>query len=466
MISEKIGPYELTQMLGEGAFGQVWVAVDTRLGRKVAIKALRSEVKGDQDTVARFRSEARNLAGLNHPNIAMLHDVYEHGSSEIMIMEFVPGETLESVLQRRHRLTVPEVVAVAAQAIAGLAHAHHAGLIHRDIKLTNIMVSESGTLKIMDFGLARARGSLRQTKVGQAMGTPYYLSPEQCRGGEGDERSDQYSLAIVLFEMLTGQPPFTADNDFDLMRAHIETPPPSLRRIVPQVSKAMDTAITRALSKNSSDRFNSIEEFGAAINIESARANSPAQLLHLLTAAATPAENSTHRPHTQSAPQEAHTEKLPPPKKVRALNTGKLVAFTMTPLLIVAVGAAGYHFYAARADGSLPAPSDQADLNGKITSVISGNAISVNARPINLYGVIDKAVTAHEVGVAQDTLKNLLPESVLCYRKPDHKYECFDSNSPHTNIALIAIDHGLVKADKNIPEGTYREAEQLNLKRR
>lgn len=155
-------------------------------------------------------------------------------------------------------------MAVLLEAAAGLGYAHQRGLTHRDIKPSNLMVSEEGVLKVMDFGIARVQGSQRQTRGGQAVGTPLYLSPEQCRGHEGDERSDQYSLAVVCHELLAGRPPFEGDSDFDLMKAHLEAAPPPLGKLVPGVPKAMERAVLRALAKDPSNRFATIREFADA----------------------------------------------------------------------------------------------------------------------------------------------------------------------------------------------------------
>jgi len=468
MSVQKIGPYELTNLLGEGAFGRVWAALDTRLGRKVAIKTLRSEVKGDRDTVTRFQSEARILAGLNHPNITMLLDIYEQDGSEMMIMEFVPGETLEKILGKCKKLDLSEALAVMFQAIAGLGHAHKAGLTHRDIKLANLMVSETGTLKIMDFGLARVQGSLRQTKVGLAMGTPHYLSPEQCRGGEGDGRSDQYSLAVVLFELLVGQPPFVAENDFDLMRAHLESPPPSIRKIMPKIPKNIDAAIIRALSKNPADRFDSIDSFGAALNAASVSMDASNLLLRLLKRPITGGQDvimeASSKPDDEPVlPSLGPDTAGVPGRKNKILSNGKLLALILC-LTVLGSGVIGLYWWdmnTASAMIALPAPPEQAQLRGTITSVISGNAISVNSETANLYGVVDRAQSAEEVLDAQARLKKVLPKSVLCYSKIGHKYECYDSEKPHKNIALIAIELGVVKAKKDVPENIYRDAEQL-----
>ncbi len=205
-----IGHYRIIELLGAGAMGTVHIAVDTFIERPVAIKSLRPELTQDPEFVSRFRAEAKSLARLNHPNIATLYSSLLDGSDLYMVMELVRGRPLDDVLRDRGKpLSVKQSLAVIAQAADGLSYAHEMGVIHRDIKPSNLMIGNDGRVKIMDFGIARVRGSARLTRVGTAVGTPLYMSPEQCRGREGDERSDLYSLAIVLYEMLGGAPPFS-----------------------------------------------------------------------------------------------------------------------------------------------------------------------------------------------------------------------------------------------------------------
>ncbi|MGL5363538.1 MAG: serine/threonine-protein kinase, partial [Bosea sp. (in: a-proteobacteria)] len=232
--NDMVGQFQIRELLGAGGIGQVHAAVDTVLGREVAIKSLRPELLSDTSFLERFRTEAVNLAQLNHPNVATLYSLLPEGKNLFMVMELVRGKSLEEILQARgSRFGVQESLAIIAQAADGLAYAHEMGIIHRDIKPANLMITETGRLKVMDFGIARARGSQRMTRDGSIVGTLAYISPEQLKGGEGDERSDLYSLAIVLYELLSGAPPFSATTDYDLIQAHVNAAPP---RLVPQVA--------------------------------------------------------------------------------------------------------------------------------------------------------------------------------------------------------------------------------------
>jgi eukaryotic-like serine/threonine-protein kinase len=260
-----IGQYRITERLATGGAGEVYAGIDTKVGREVAIKFLRPELASDPSFVDRFLAEAKSLGRLNHPNIATLYALPQEDDHVCMIMELVRGRTIEQMLQdRRGPLGVRESLAILAQVADGLAYAHEQGVIHRDIKPSNLMVTESGRVKIMDFGIARMRGSDRMTRAGSAVGTPLYMSPEQCRGLEGDERSDIYSLAIVLYELLAGAPPFNGTTDFELTKAHLGTPPPPLIPRIVGVEPPLESAIMTALSKRPEQRFPSMRAFGDA----------------------------------------------------------------------------------------------------------------------------------------------------------------------------------------------------------
>ena len=271
MNTRRIGTYEFGELLGEGGIGQVYTARDTVLGRHVAIKMLRSELSRDRNFINRFLNEAQSLGDLSHANITTLHALHLEGREPFMVMELVHGHTLEALLQRVHRLPLRESLAVISQTVSGLSYAHRRGVIHRDIKPSNLMVTDAGLLKIMDFGIARVRGTQRLTRAGQMFGTLLYSSPEQIRGNDVDERSDLYSLAVVLYEMLAGSPPFVVENDHALMTAHLESPPPPLAGRVHGLDPSIESAVMRALAKHPEDRFTSVEEYGRAVRASALR---------------------------------------------------------------------------------------------------------------------------------------------------------------------------------------------------
>jgi serine/threonine-protein kinase len=275
-----IGQYEIHELLGEGGIGQVHAALDTVLNREVAIKSLRPELLSDQTFSERFRAEATSLARLNHTNITTLFSLLPEGNNLYMVMERVRGHTLDEILKKRNSpIPVRESLAIIAQAADGLAYAHSMGVIHRDIKPANLMFTESGLLKIMDFGIARVRGSQRLTRDGSIVGTLAYMAPEQLRGEEGDERSDIYSLAIVLYEMLCGATPFKANSDYDLMQAQMNSRPERLGPRVPGLEPRVESAMMKALAKKPEQRFATVKAFSDALGATALR-HDAVKILH------------------------------------------------------------------------------------------------------------------------------------------------------------------------------------------
>lgn len=265
MIGTVVGSYKITEKIGEGGMGAVFKGIDLMLEREVAIKMLRPELASQPQVVERFRSEAVTLAKLNHPNIATLFSFVRQGDDFFMVMEFVRGRTLEALIRRTGAMPADKAVGLFSQALEGIDHAHRMGIVHRDIKPANMMLTESGTLKVMDFGIARVLGTSRMTKQGNIVGTIEYMSPEQVRGQETDARSDIYSLGILLYEMITGRVPFTSDSEYDLMRMQIEDAPEPPRSFTAQIPLGVEQAIMRALAKKSEARFQGAAEFRNAL---------------------------------------------------------------------------------------------------------------------------------------------------------------------------------------------------------
>ena len=275
-----IGQYQIVERLASGGAGEIYVGIDTKVDREVAIKFLRPELASDSSYVDRFVAEAKSLGRLNHPNIATLYALPQEDDYVCMVMELVHGHTVEQIINdRRGPLGVKESLALIAQVADGLSYAHQKGVIHRDIKPSNLMVTDSGRVKIMDFGIARVQGSTRLTSAGYAVGTPLYMSPEQHRGLEGDERSDIYSLAIVLYELLAGAPPFKGTAAFELAKAHLEQMPPPLIPRISGVEPELEAAIMTALSKRPEQRFPSISAFSNATGATALRGEAT-QIIH------------------------------------------------------------------------------------------------------------------------------------------------------------------------------------------
>jgi serine/threonine-protein kinase len=263
MSGQIIGKYKLLDKLGEGGMGEVYRGVNMMVEREVAIKFLRPELANQPQVVERFRSEAVTLAKLNHPNIATLYDFDRQGESFIMVLEFVRGVSLDNVIQQRGVIPADQAVPIFCQVLDGIQHAHEWGIIHRDIKPANMMLTEKGTLKVLDFGIARILGTARMTRQGNIIGTIEYMSPEQVRGMETDARSDIYSLGMLLYEMLTGRCPFDMQNEFELMKAQIEQYPVPPRQLNPAIPEVVEQAIWRSIQKDPAQRFQSASEFRA-----------------------------------------------------------------------------------------------------------------------------------------------------------------------------------------------------------
>jgi serine/threonine-protein kinase len=261
MIGQIIGNYKIEEKLGEGGMGAVYRGIDTMLDREVAIKALRPELASQTSVVERFRSEAVTLAKLNHPNIASLYSLFRQGEELYMVLEFVRGETLDTILQKRGALPAEEAIPVFCQVLDGINHAHEFGIVHRDIKPANMMLTENGKLKVLDFGIARLLGSARMTRAGNIIGTLEYMAPEQVKGGETDARSDIYALGMMLYEVLTGKTPFDTENEFELMKLQTETMPVPPREINPDIPEEVEAAIMQAIAKDPELRFQTAGDF-------------------------------------------------------------------------------------------------------------------------------------------------------------------------------------------------------------
>jgi predicted Ser/Thr protein kinase len=265
MIGKIIGNYKVVEKIGEGGMGAVYRGLDTMLEREVAIKMLKPELASQPDVLERFRSEAVTLAKLNHPNIATLFSFMRDGEDYFMVMEFVRGQTLDDLIRRFGAMVIERAVPLFCQALDGIDHAHRMGIIHRDIKPANVMLTEGGSIKVMDFGIARVLGSARMTRQGNIVGTIEYMSPEAVRGLEVDARSDVYSLGILLYEMLTGRVPFDSTSEFEMMKMQVEQAPQPPRTFTANIPLDIEQAIMRALAKKPEARFQTAGEFRAIL---------------------------------------------------------------------------------------------------------------------------------------------------------------------------------------------------------
>ena len=266
MSERVVGNYRILERIGGGGMGTVHRAIDVMLEREVAVKILRPDLAGQPEVEARFRDEAVTLARLNHPNIAILHSFVREADELFMVMEFVKGESLESILARSGVVDPVTAVAWCCQALDAMEYAHRKGVVHRDLKPANLMLADTGVIKVTDFGIARVLGGHRRTRDGRIIGTIAYMSPEQVHGQDVDGRSDIYSLGMVLYELVTGRLPFDAPDEFDLMCAQIKEPPVAPRVRRPGVPEWLNTAILKALAKAPGDRYQTAAAFRDALH--------------------------------------------------------------------------------------------------------------------------------------------------------------------------------------------------------
>ena len=258
-IGENVGPYRITEQLGQGGMATVYKAYHAALDRYVALKVLHPAFREDQTFIARFQREARVVARLEHPHIVPVYDYSEHEMRPYLVMKYIEGETLKAYLLRGP-LSTEDITKVVDSVGSALAYAHQQGILHRDIKPSNVLIAADGVMYLADFGLARIAQAGESTMSSDSiMGTPQYISPEQAMGkSDLDAGTDIYSFGVMLYEMVVGQVPFSADTPFSIIHDHIYTPLPMPRVINPQVPEAVERVLLKALAKDRADRYDSV----------------------------------------------------------------------------------------------------------------------------------------------------------------------------------------------------------------
>ncbi|MBI2620361.1 MAG: protein kinase [Ignavibacteriales bacterium] len=259
MIGSTISHYKILEKLGEGGMGVVYKAQDTKLNRPVALKFLPPAVASGDQEKARFLHEAHAISSLNHPHIATIHDVEEIEGNNFIVLEYIEGGTLKQLLKQQ-QLSVREALDFATQLADGLAHAHARGIVHRDLKTDNVMITAEGKVKITDFGLAKLKGATKVTKTGSTVGTAAYMSPEQARGDDVDHRSDIFSFGVVLYELLTGELPFKAEHEAALAYLIVNEQPPVPSALDRRIPHRLDTADMKMLQKDRVQRYQSADD--------------------------------------------------------------------------------------------------------------------------------------------------------------------------------------------------------------
>ncbi len=319
--------YEITELLGQGGMSAVYKAYDPNLKREVAVKLIHAHLSDDPEFVRRFEAEAAAVARLSHPNIVDVYDFDHDGSVYFMVLEYLRGETLQQRLRRLNEadrlMPLEEVIGIQSQICEAVDYAHQMGVIHRDLKPANVMISPEGKAVLMDFGIVKIVGEQQHTATGTVLGTARYMSPEQIRGDAVDRRSDIYSLGVVLYEMLSGRPPFDAESAMTVMRMHLEEPVPDIRDIAPHVPEALLDILNKALAKYPDVRYQTAGDLAA--DLRAVLAAYPTERSRPLTGegtlsrvAAPPQRGSAPPPPAGTSPpsrRAAIPQKAAPPKK-------------------------------------------------------------------------------------------------------------------------------------------------------
>lgn len=324
MIGKMLGNrYEIIAMLGAGGMANVYRARCTVLNRVVTVKVLRKELAEDKDFVRRFQMEAQAVALLSHPNIVSIYDVGEEDGLPYLVMEYVEGANLKEIIRQKGALPPAEAVNIGIQVCAALEHAHSKGIIHRDIKPHNILMTPGGRVKVTDFGLARVLSipSATMTQSGSVMGSVHYFSPEQARGEDVTPQSDIYSLGVVLYEIVSGQVPYQGDNPVSIALKHLQEEPKSLRALNPTIPNELEQIIFRAMAKDPKNRFASAEQMQQALS-----EGHPVDSLQ-------PSEEEQTR--LIPLPKQGETKRT---KKKKRLHPAAVVALVLCGLLLVGGG--------------------------------------------------------------------------------------------------------------------------------
>lgn len=265
MIGEYIHSYQVNAHLGQGGMGNVYRATDTMLGREVALKMLHPQLTMQPQFLERFKKEARVLAQLLHPNIAVIYNFIEQGGNHFMVMEYVEGTSLDDYLKKYGSLPAAFLVPVFVQALEGLYHAHRKNIFHRDIKPSNLMITADGTLKLMDFGIAKVAGEQKMTQVNKIVGTIEFMAPELIEGKDASVASDIYSMGATFYELLSGKLPFESDTDFNLMQSILKKKVTAPDKLNPSIPKKLSDIILKAMDRNPENRFPDAKSFQQAL---------------------------------------------------------------------------------------------------------------------------------------------------------------------------------------------------------
>jgi eukaryotic-like serine/threonine-protein kinase len=399
------GRYRIVRKLGAGGMADVYLAEDQELGRRVAIKILNGRHANDAQFIERFRREAKNAAALNHPNIVSIYDRGEAEDTYYIAMEFLDGRSLKELIVSRGAAPINVTVEYARQILSALRFAHRHGIVHRDIKPHNVLVDSEGRVKVTDFGIARA-GTSQMTETGSIVGTAQYLSPEQARGGEVDPRSDLYSLGVVLYELLTGKTPFEGDTPVEIAMKHLSNAPKPPSKLRPDIPRALDMVVLRALAKDPDDRYQNADEMEADLErvsrgakVSAATVDSATQVLRTPAAAAADSTAAT----MIAPPARPRARDVPPPPlfedeelEERGGPDRPVWPWLVAILFVVAAAVAGFFVWQQLAGSTVKEPvalyqgEKQAQAERQITAAHLVPNVQHGARKTVPVGVVYK----------------------------------------------------------------------------
>ncbi len=361
-IGERVGDYEVIGGLGNGGMGAVYKVRNLLSERVEAMKILLPNLAGDPALAERFLREIKLQASLDHPHIAKLHTAFHDSNQLLMVMEFVEGVSVEKLLAHG-ALLAHDAVNYARQVLEALAYAHARGVVHRDIKPANLMLTPSGSIKLLDFGIAHMKADYKLTQTGTTLGSLYYIAPELINGGEPDPRCDLYSLGVVLYEMVTGRKPFQGESQYSILAAHMQTTPPAPAEAAPWIAGPLNDVILKAMAKDPADRFQSAEAFKAAMESAAGPAADQAAT-QVLPVSAASGQNTPPQPPTQAAPATRVAASQPaaaaaPPPQARADHRGLYVALgcVLTLTVLAAAAIETPKFFKTHADQSVSHPA-------------------------------------------------------------------------------------------------------------
>jgi serine/threonine-protein kinase len=433
------GRYHVLGRLGVGGMATVYLAEDSSLGRKIALKVMAERYADDGEFVERFRREAQAAARLNHPNIIAVYDRGEADGRPYIAMECLQGRTLKQVIQKDGPLPPERAVAIALQVLAGLRYAHEHGVVHRDVKPHNVLVGDDGRIKVTDFGIAHA-GDPQMTEVGSIVGTAQYLSPEQARGRSVGPQTDIYSLGVVLYEMLAGRVPFEGDSSVAIAMQHVSDDPPPLRSLVPEVPESLALVVAHAMLKEPSQRYGSADEFSADLDrvrrgLVPAAATAHTAVIPRERTEVVPAAEATRVAPRAEATSLLSGEKLPPRPTPRKRSRWP---WLLVLLLLLAVGA-----LAAFALGGVPG-----DGNSPTTGTTTGKSTPTTA-PVVSHALEDlrgKSFFEADATLSGYRLKlHILRQRV---RDAQHQAEAVVATDPQPGAVLHQGDTVLLKISR------------------